>query len=140
MTSGSEMFVDTNVFIRHVTQDDPDQAARAYKFLKQIEEGTLEARTSESVVVEIVQVLSSKRLYALPPDEIRVNLVAILSMRGLRLENKRTILKALDLYASSGIDFVDALNVAHMQRLRIDTIISFDRDFDRIPDIRRRDP
>ena len=70
----------------------------------------------------------------------RVHLVAILTLRGLRLENKRTVMKALDLYASSGIDFVDALNVAHMQRLGIDTIISFDRDFDRIPNIHRRDP
>jgi predicted nucleic acid-binding protein len=61
-------------------------------------------------------------------------------MRGLQLPRKRAILQALDLYASTALDFVDALNVAYLQDLRLTTIVSFDRDFDRIPGLQRREP
>ena len=33
-----------------------------------------------------------------------------------------------------------ALSVAHMERLKITTIVSFDRDFDRFPTIARQEP
>jgi predicted nucleic acid-binding protein len=35
---------------------------------------------------------------------------------------------------------VDALIVAHMQRDKSSVVLSFDRDFDRIPQITRREP
>jgi predicted nucleic acid-binding protein len=38
------------------------------------------------------------------------------------------------------LDFVDALVVAHMRHGHISTVVSFDRDFDRVPGIQRRDP
>jgi predicted nucleic acid-binding protein len=37
-------------------------------------------------------------------------------------------------------DFVDALSVAQMERLKIEVIASFDHDFDRFPGIRRQEP
>jgi predicted nucleic acid-binding protein len=37
-------------------------------------------------------------------------------------------------------DFTDALGVAHMERLKLPAIASFDRDFDRFPHIRRHEP
>lgn len=37
-------------------------------------------------------------------------------------------------------DFTDELSVAHMERLQIPIIASFDRDYDRFSQITRREP
>src|SRR6266542_3941190 len=109
-------FVDTNVIIRYLTQDNPDQSRRSYEFLQRIQSGQLAATTSESVVVEVVQVLASKTLYNLPRSIIRQRLQPILRLRGLRVLQKRRIIRALDLYvAHPFLDFVDALSAAEVE-------------------------
>ena len=134
-------FVDTNIIIRYLTQDDPDQAARAKQVLDQVAAGTLLVTTSETIIGELVFVLSSPRLYDLPRDEIRDHLTAILCMRGLRVPHKRMYLRALELYATTPrLDFADALAIAHMERSKLTTILSFDTDFDGIPGLTRREP
>jgi predicted nucleic acid-binding protein len=134
------LFLDTNVIIRYLTQDNPEQAEKAYRILQQVEAGTTLVTTSEAVIIEAVYVLSSRALYSLPRQEIREHLYTILALRGLKLPRKGVYLRALDLYASANLDFVDCLSVAHMERAKINTILSFDRDFDRIPSINRREP
>jgi predicted nucleic acid-binding protein len=90
----------------------------------------------------VVYVLSSRGAgYGLAPADIRARLLPVLRLRGLKLPHKRTILRALDLYAQHpGLDFEDVLAVAHMERPGIDELISYDRDFDRVPGITRREP
>jgi predicted nucleic acid-binding protein len=133
-------FLDTNIILRYVTKDDPDQSARSLAFLQELEAGRRTVATCEGVVVEVVQVLESKRLYNFPRAAIHAALTDVIRMRGIRLPHKRTYLRALDLYASTKLDFVDALAVAHMERATITTIVSFDRDFDDITGITRREP
>jgi len=132
--------VDANVFLRFLTGDHPDHSARSNAYLEAIERGEIAATTTEGVLVEIVQVLSSKKLYALSRADIATHLRTILELDGLRLPNKRVYLRAADLYESTNLDFVDTLNVAHMERLGIQTLVSFGHHFDRIPTITRREP
>lgn len=108
--------------------------------MQQVEAGVRTVTTSEGVIVEAVYVLSSKAVYNLPHSAIRTNPSGIITLKGLKLPNRRTYLRALDLYASTNLDFVDALNVAHMERAKIGTILSFDRDYDRVPGVTRREP
>lgn len=133
-------FLDTNIIIRYLVQDNPDHSQRAYALLQEVEQGNLIVTTSEAVITEAVYVLSSKVLYNLPRSQIQTYLAPVITLRGLRLPHKKTYLRALDLYASTNLDFVDALNVAHMERTHLTTILSFDQDFDRIPGITRREP
>ena len=86
--------------------------------------------------------LSSPRLpYRLSHEQIRARLLPILTLRGLKLPQKRVCLQALDLYASyPSVDFEDALAVAHMEQRGITAIVSYDRDFDRVAGLRRADP
>ncbi len=133
-------FLDTNVIIRLITQDNAEQGEQAYFLFKQVEAGTAQVVTSEGVIVEAVQVLSSKRLYALPRQDIQRDLAAVIMLKGLSLPGKGTYVKALATYASSKMDFVDALNLAHMERTGIKRIISFDRDFEGLPGVTRCDP
>lgn len=132
-------FVDTNVFCRFLAADDPDQSPRAASFLREVETGTRTATTCEGVLVETVQVLSSKRTYNLPRDQIRNALAELIGMRGLRLPRKSLYQRALDIYATTSVDFVDALCAAHMDAGGLRTLVSFDRGLDRIPGISRRE-
>ena len=134
------LFLDTNIILRHITQDNPDQGTRAYRLLQQVETDSVEVTTCEAVILEAVYVLSSKTLYNLPRQKIRDDLVGILSLRGLKLPHKRVYVRALDLYASSNLDFADAIIVAHMERQGILEIVSFDQHFDRVPGITRTEP
>ena len=134
-------FLDTNLMIRYLTRDDPSQAQRAKQMIDQVAAGTLQATTSETIIGEIVFVLSSKALYNLPRVEIRRHVTNILSMKGLRLPYKRMYFRALEVYATNPkLDFADALSVAHMERRKLSTILSFDEDFDSVPGITRQEP
>jgi predicted nucleic acid-binding protein len=133
--------LDANVILRYVTQDNADQSWRAHALFQQLEAGGLSLTTTESVLVEVVQVLSSRALYNLSRDEVRTHLSAVLALRGLKLPYKRVYLRALEVYvAYPRLDFVDALNVAHAERAKTMTIVSFDRDYDRVPGINRTEP
>lgn len=135
--------LDTNIIVRYLTQAPArsDLAARAYAFLQELEAGTAAARLTEGVLVEAVQVLSSRRLYNRPRSEIRTRLAAVINLRGVELPNKRRYVRALELYAAMpALDFVDALLVAYAERDPQPTVVSFDRDFDRVPGITRFEP
>jgi predicted nucleic acid-binding protein len=97
--------------------------------------------TTEAIVAEVVYVLSSPALYRLSHEEVAARLAPILSLRGLLLRHKRTFLRALDIYAAHRfLDFEDALAVAHMERQQIAEIVTYDRDFDRVPGVKRSEP
>lgn len=135
-------FLDTNVILRYLTRADEAKAGACYQLFQRVQRGEEELLTCEAIVTEVVYVLSSQRApYRLSHEEIRARLVPILTLRGLRLPQKRVYLSALDLYASSpSLDFEDALAVAHMERQDVTEIVSYDRDFDQVAGIWRVEP
>ena len=48
------MFLDTNILLRHLLQDHPEQSPRATAYLARIEEGELRARIADAVIFETV--------------------------------------------------------------------------------------
>ena len=135
-------FLDANVILRYLTRDDEAKAKNCYELFRRVQRGEEELTTCEAIVAEVVYVLSSPRLpYRLNHGEIRARLLPILTLRGLRLPQRRLCLRALDVYATSpSLDFEDALAVAHMERHEITEIVSYDRDFDRVAGLRRTEP
>ena len=131
--------LDTNVILRYLTQDNADLARRAYNLFQQAREGKITLVTSEAVIAEVVHILSSKVLYNLPRSQVRAHMTNVLTFRGLKVPYKRAYLRALDLYATTNLDFVDAVLAAHAERLNV-AIASFDRDFDKVPGISRYEP
>jgi predicted nucleic acid-binding protein len=128
-------FVDTNIFIRFLTKDDPEKAAACRRLFEQAKLNQVSLATSEAIIAEVVFVLSSKRLYNLSRQEIRVRLFPLISLPGLKLANRRTCLRALDIYSSNRIDFEDALTVAAMERQKMTELYSYDQDFDHVVDV-----
>ncbi len=135
-------FLDASVIIRFLTRDDEVKATAAYAFLDQVQNGEEEVFLSETIVAEVVYVLSSRRSpYRLDHEEIRARLMPVLTMRSLHIPQKTACLRALELYAESPfLDFGDAIAVAHMEQQGIGEILSYDHDYDRITGIRRVEP
>lgn len=92
------------------------------------------------IIAEIVYILSSKEVYNRPRDEIRTLLYPILTTPGLKIVNRKSYLRALDLYASFPIDFEDAIILAQMERKKENELYSYDNHFDRFPTIKRLEP
>ena len=135
-------FLDTNVIISFLTRDDEAKAEACYQLFQRVQLGEEELFTCEAVVSEVAYVLSSPRApYRLSHADIKARLLPILTLRGVRLPQKRLYLQALDIYATSPfLDFEDALAVAHMEHRGLTEIVSYDRDFDRVTGLRRVEP
>ncbi|MBI2321629.1 MAG: PIN domain-containing protein [Chloroflexi bacterium] len=136
----SDPFVDTDVLIRLLTGDDPQKQAAAVALFEQVEAGMLRVAAPDTVIADAVYVLASPRLYHLPRAEIRDLLTPLVRLPGLRVRNRRALLRALDLYARTRLDFGDAFIVATMWALRSSVIYSYDAHFDRLPNVTRRVP
>jgi predicted nucleic acid-binding protein len=128
--------LDTNVLLRYLTRDNPDQSERALRLLQLVEIGERSLLLTEGVLIETVQVLSSKRLYDLPRETIQLRLSEVIRMPGVRLTNKGSYLRALALFAAvPRLSIIDATLIAHAQRESDKTVVSFDNDFRNLPDV-----
>lgn len=133
-------FLDANAILRYLTRDHPEHSARAYAFLRRVEVGEIDVTITEAVLAEVVHVLSSKMLYNVPRAVIQDQLVALLTLKGMRLRAKGIYIRALDIYATTNVDFVDALLAAHVEQTKDATLVSFDRDYDKIASVTCEEP
>lgn len=133
-------FVDTNVFLRHLTKDDPQKARACFELFKKAERDEVALTTSEAIIAEVVYVLSSKRTYNLPHETIKKCLYPLLCLKGFRLPHQQAYLRALELYGTHKMDFEDCLALAHMERQQLKEIYSYDQEFNQVANIKRIEP
>lgn len=131
-------FLDTNVFLRHLRQDDPIQSPKATAFFAKIEAEEIRVRTSDTVVFETVFTL--QKVYREPRNRIVSGVLPLLKLQGIILPGKTSYRRVFDLFAGSKLGFADCYHVVLMQRLHIPVIVSFDGDFDHIVSIKRLEP
>ena len=129
---------DTSVWLRHLTADNDVMSPKATALVRRIEAGDESVRLTDQVVFETGFTL--ERTYKLPKFEIRSLLRGFIQLPTVVLENKQWWNLTLDLYTSTKLSLVDAYHVILMQREGTTEIISFDRGFDRIPNITRIEP
>jgi predicted nucleic acid-binding protein len=129
------LFLDTNVLLRHLRQDDPDHSPRATAFLKRIEQGEVKVRTSDTVIFETVFTL--ERSYHQEKSAIRDAVLPLVELPGVVLSNKRRYRKVFSLYIEKNISFADAYHAVLMELLHLTEIVTFDTDFDKIAGITR---
>jgi predicted nucleic acid-binding protein len=136
MTTG---FLDANIFIRYLTNDDPAKADRVEKLLNQAAEGKKRLLTTELVIAEVVWVLES--FYKLDNHAIGPMVKAILATPGLEVLNGALVEKAVEHYMEKNIDFIDGYIAAVMERHKVIEIFSYDKKhLARIKAIQRREP
>src|SRR3990172_6252294 len=116
------VFIDTNVFVRHLTQDHADFSPKATAFLARIERGDIQARTADTAIFETVFLLEKR--YGRPRPDIRDGVLALVDLPGLAVPNKHRLRRAFNLYTETSLSFADAYHVALMEHLGIEEIAS----------------
>ena len=131
-------FLETNIFLRHLRQDHADFSPRATALLHRIEQGSLKVRTADTVIFETVFTL--ERVYKQSKEAIRDAFLPLIELPGIVLPGKRRFRQVFAYYIDKNISFADAYHTVLMESLRLRQIVSFDRDFDRIPSLKRVEP
>lgn len=127
-------FVDTNVLVRHLTGDPPDQAAAATRLLHEAEELYL----TDLVLAEVIYVLES--YYRVERAEVATFARAIVAFRSIVVIDDALLLRAIELYDVERLDFAEAYHVACAEASEVGAIATFDRSVDRVPTITRIEP
>lgn len=96
--------LDTNVVVRVLTRDDPEQTAAAERVMN-----TGRLWLAKTVLLEVAWVL--RHTYGLDREAIADGLRTLLGYRRLQVEDRPAALRALAWYGE-GLDFADALHLA----------------------------
>jgi len=131
-------FLDTNIFIRFLTDDVPEKVDACEEIFKKAVEKQETLFTTDLVIAEIVWVLES--FYELPKNEIQDKVEKILNTPNLICPHKDLILSALILYSEKNIDYIDAYNALILKESGIEELYSYDKHYDRIDWLTRLEP
>ena len=132
-------FVDTNLFVRYLTDDDAEKADRVDALLGDASDGRVRLVTADLVLVELIWVLESS--YDLKSGEIAPMIRSILATPGMDVINGTLLAKAVDHYEAKNVDIVDGYIAALMEKLNITDIYSFDwKHLSRLKSLKRIEP
>jgi len=131
-------FIDTNIFIRFLTDDVPEKADACEEIFKQAVEKKETLFTTDLVIAEIVWVLES--FYDLSKEDVQDKVEKILNTPNLICPNKDLVLSALNLSSEKNIDYADAYNALILKEKGIKELYSYDKDYDRIDRLDRLEP
>jgi predicted nucleic acid-binding protein len=127
-------FVDTNILVRHLTADPPDQAAGATRFLREADELLL----ADLVVAEVIYVLES--FYKVERANVADFVRAILAFDPIHVVDEDLLHRAVEIYEADRLDFAEAYLIASAERSGVNAVASFDQSIDRVPTVRRVEP
>lgn len=133
------VFADTNLFLRFLTKDVPDQAEAVRKLLHQAAEGKISLITTSIVIAEIVWTLES--FYKETKENIQQLVLSFLNTPGLKVDKGDLIVKALRHYVDKNVDYIDSYNAAWMDENEITTVYTFDQNhFSRLDNLTVKTP
>jgi uncharacterized protein len=119
------VFVDTNVFLRFLTQDDLAKVEKDRRLFASAVAGEVVVETSLLVIAEIVWTLES--FYGLTHDEVAEQVTTILATPNIECSNKELLVEALLAYTERTVDFIDAYHAVLLGRRRDISLATFDR-------------
>ena len=106
--------------------------------IRKIEQGKIKARTTEAAIFETVYTL--QKFYKIPKPVIRDGLLSLIELPGIVLPSQKRMRQTFDLFVDFNLPLADAYHVVVMRQLKLIEIVTFDKEFDRIPDITRLEP
>ena len=117
--------LDTNVLVRYLTRDDPEQYAKAAAFIKAATDRGERFVVNTAVLCELVWVLATA--YGYPRDQIARALEQILVTAQFEVERLDEARQALSDFRSTKADFSDALIGRINRSLGAGHTVTFDR-------------
>ena len=133
-------FVDTNIFLRFLTKDDAEKAQKILRFFETAQDRRWQLVTSDLVIAEVVWVLTSKRLFNLPKEKVKESFLPLLLEDFISFPAKGSIVHVFEIFVEKNISFVDAYNAVYSRRIQANTILSYDKDFDKLDFLTREEP
>lgn len=127
-------FLDTNILVRHLTGDPPQQARRATRFLAEHDE----LLVADLVLAELVYVLES--FYELERPRVADLARAVIAFAAIVVVDEALLLRALELYEVQRLDFAEAYLVAAAESSGVGVVASFDRGIDKVESVQRLEP
>ena len=121
----ADFFVDTNVFLRFLTNDDATKARRAEALFKKAIAGKVRLETSLLVIAEIIWTLES--FYRLAKADIAQKVGKILNTPNLECPSADLVLEALDIYVTKNVDFIDAYHGVMLREAGMLKILTYDK-------------
>ncbi len=117
--------LDTNVLVRYIVQDDPEQAEAAERLIEEACTRQSPGYVGVPVLVELVWVLTAAYRHDRPMVASVIR--QLLRTAELLVEDRETAWSALREFESGGADFADCL-IGHRNRARgCDRTYTFDR-------------
>lgn len=126
--------LDANVILRFLRNDDPVQAPQARALLVRAQRGDVDLAVSILTLAEVFYALRTS--YKLSRPAAADALVGLLRTGVLEVERQEVIAAALARVSSANVDLGDAMLAAEAAASG-DEVASFDRDFNRFPEIKR---
>jgi predicted nucleic-acid-binding protein len=127
-------FIDSGIFIRHITGDHPAHPFRATRVFDEVARGVREGFSTVTAIAEVVYVLSSvANSYRLSREQIRDTVLPLLLLDHLHLERKHMIAETFDWYTRTPADFVDCYHAVLARELGLTGIVTFDAHFRLFP-------
>lgn len=117
--------LDTNVLVRFLVQDDPDQARTALSFLHENCTRDDPGFINRIVLCELAWVLKST--FRCTREEVARAIEGLASMAEVRIEDIEETWQALAVYRSGEADFADALLAVTNRTRGCEATVTFDR-------------
>lgn len=118
--------LDTNVIVRYIMQDDPDQSRQATDLIEGNLSGDEPGFIALLALAEILWVL--KTVYRIPKAGLVTVVEGLLATRQLRIEQSELVFRALRAYRVGNGDFSDALIAMTGKANGCDAVLTFDRE------------
>ena len=121
--------LDTNVLIRYLTRDNPEQAEAARALLQGLATDN-PGFICREVVIEVVWVL--ERSYRFRRERIANIVVELMATDTLVIEDDNDVAQAAAAYREGSADFSDLMILAAANRVGAQPLYTFDRRFARL--------
>ncbi|WP_280401170.1 PIN domain-containing protein [Nocardia carnea] len=128
------VYLDTNILVRHFTQDPPEMGRRATALLSDSEDLYL----PDLILAETVYVLQS--VYKVPRPEVAALMRSVIGSRNIASDDPAVLIRTLDVYEHHRLAFADAYLVALAEADPRSAIASFDRGIGKVGTVRRIEP
>ncbi len=129
-------FIDTNIAIRFLVQDDPRKSADCARLFEMIEAGEIRAYTSSFVIAEFLFVLIKQ--YKYPKAKVVDAAISFLKLRNMTLIESGDTSLALKLYRQYPIKYSDCLIATQIPQKAV--LMTYDQDFNKIPGLKIQKP
>ncbi len=119
-------FVDTNIFLRYLVNDESDHADRVEKLLNKAERGQIKLVTGPPVYFELAWTLKS--FYKMDKNAIYNCLLSIVGIKGLDVTDIDVVTDALEAYRKHNVEFTDAYISVLSKKLVTDGLVTFNKN------------